>query len=199
MGCLSGLLLVLSLNGCKKNYADVPKDQDNMALLQKKSVERGQYLVASIGCMDCHSPKKMGPQGFEELPGLHLSGFPGDRPIPEPVPEALEKGWILMNHDLTAAAGPWGISFASNLTSDETGIGNWNYEQFERAIRQGKYKGMENGRMLLPPMPWQNFANLSDEDLRAIFDYLKSTKPVKNAVPAPVPPAQAGEQTASLE
>ena len=95
-------------------------------------------------------------------------------------------GWILMNEDITAAAGMWGISFAANLTSDQTGIGNWTEENFKRALKEGKYKGLEGGRMLLPPMPWQNFANIKDEDVKAIFAYLKSTKPVNNLVPQPV-------------
>lgn len=40
-------------------------------------------------------------------------------------------------------------------------------------------------------MPWQNFAEVTDEDIHAIFTYLKSTKPVANVVPAPIPPAPA--------
>ena len=61
-------------------------------------------------------------------------------------------------------------------------------EQFNKAMREGKYKGMDNTRPLLPPMPWPNFRNLSKEDMKAIFLFLKSTPPVKNVVPAPVPP-----------
>ena len=44
--------------------------------------------------------------------------------------------------------------------------------------------------LLLPPMPWFNFTNLEENDLKAIFAYLKSTKPVSNVVPAPIPPDQ---------
>lgn len=40
----------------------------------------------------------------------------------------------------------------------------------------------------LPPMPWYNVARLSDEDLSALFAYLKALPPVKNAVPGPIPP-----------
>ncbi len=96
----------------------------------------------------------------------------------------------MLTGDLTSAVGPWGVSFAANLTSDPTGIGSWTEENFKRALKEGKYKGMPGGRTLLPPMPWQNFANISDEDVSAIFAYLKSTKPVKNVVPAPIPPDQ---------
>jgi len=55
-------------------------------------------------------------------------------------------------------------------------------------MTQGNYKGLENGRMLLPPMPWPNYRHLSDEELEAIFAYLQSTRPVKNVVPAPIAP-----------
>ena len=46
---------------------------------------------------------------------------------------------------------------------------------------------MDGTRPLLPPMPWQNLVNLSDDDAKAIFTYLKSIKPVKNVVPQPQP------------
>jgi hypothetical protein len=108
----------------------------------------------------------------------------------------------MFGQHFTAAAGPWGVSFAANLTSDESGIGNWTEEQFFKAIREGKSKGMDNTRPLLPPMPWENFKNLTDDDLRAMFAYLKSTKPVRNVVPAPIPPtelANIGKQTGAAE
>jgi hypothetical protein len=92
---------------------------------------------------------------------------------------------MLSNHTATAFVGPWGISYAANLTSDESGIGAWTEAQFFKAIRQGKYKGMDNSRPLLPPMPWNVYANATDDDLKAIFAYLKSTPPVNNVVPAP--------------
>ena len=87
--------------------------------------------------------------------------------------------------DLTSAAGPWGMSFAGNITSDETGIGNWKEEQFINALRHGKWKGLDNNRSLLPPMPWVVYKNMTDEDLKAIYTYLKTTKPVHNIVPMP--------------
>jgi len=93
-----------------------------------------------------------------------------------------------MSGDLTVAIGPWGISYASNLTSSDTGLGNWSMQRFKTAIREGKLKGDSGGRMILPPMPWQNYSELTDKDLESIFHYLKSTKPVENAVPAPVAP-----------
>ena len=159
------------------------------SLDQKSLVARGEYLVTVMDCNACHSPKVMGPNGPEPDPEKLLSGYPADRPLPKVDTESL-KSWILFGQDLTSAAGPWGVSFAANLTSDATGIGNWSEAQFFKAIREGKYKGLDGGRMLLPPMPWPSFAQLNDEDLRAIFAYLKSTKPVNNVVPAPIPPTE---------
>jgi hypothetical protein len=148
-------------------------------------VKRGEYLVSVVGCDDCHSPKRMGPMGPEIIPELRLSGYPSGRPIQKADSQVVKQGWALLGYDLTSAVGPWGMSFAGNITSDETGIGNWPEENFIRALRQGKYKGMENARPLLPPMPWFAYKNMNDEDLKSIFAYLKTTRPVANVVPAP--------------
>ncbi len=95
---------------------------------------------------------------------------------------------------LTAWAGPWGVSFAVNLTPDrETGIGEWNEEMFIKAMRTGKHQGQPNGRDILPPMPWPDLKDLTDGDLKAIWAYLRSVPPVKNQVPFPLPPAQSGQ------
>lgn len=152
-------------------------------------LERGKYLVTIGGCHDCHSPKIMTEQGPVPDPSLLLSGHPGNIPLP-PSDTATAKNWILFFPMGTAAKGPWGTSFSANLTPDVTGIGNWTEQQFFNAMRKGWYKGMEGTRMLLPLMPWQGYANLTDEDLRSIFAYLKSLPPVANVVPAPIPPGQ---------
>lgn len=147
-------------------------------------VHRGQYLVTIMGCHDCHSPKKMGPHGPELDSSRLLSGHPAGIPLAQVDPKELQS-WVLFSHTATAFVGPWGTSFAANITADETGIGTWTEAQFFKAMRQGKYKGLDNSRPLLPPMPWQVYAQATDEDLKAIFAYLKSTTPVKNVVPAP--------------
>lgn len=153
-------------------------------------VNRGKYLVTSIGCDDCHSPKKMGASGPEVIADLRLSGYPSNRPFNKISTDAFSKGWMTFNQDLTSAAGPWGVTFSANITSDYTGIGAWTEAQFIKALREGKSKGLDGNRPLLPPMPWQNFRNLSDDDLKAIFAFLKTTKPVHNVVPQPVSPQQ---------
>jgi len=152
-------------------------------------VARGQYLVTVMGCHDCHSPKRMGANGPELIPELLLSGYPSDRPVMKVNPALLHDGQAVFNADLTASAGPWGMSFSANLTSDPTGIGNWTEENFKRALKEGKFKGSPGARTLLPPMPWTNFLNIADEDVHAIFMYLKSTDPVRNVVPQPIEPA----------
>jgi hypothetical protein len=88
--------------------------------------------------------------------------------------------------DLTAWAGPWGVSFAANLTPDMTGLGGWTAQQFIQTMRTGKHVGI--GRDLLPPMPWLNLEVLTDADLKALFAYLQSLKPISNQVPQPIPP-----------
>jgi hypothetical protein len=145
-------------------------------------VKRGAYLVSIMGCNDCHTPKKMGPQGPEFDTERTLSGHPADMPVAK-YDTGTAKNWILFNQMLTNYVGPWGISYSANLTPDSTGIGSWSEAQFFKAIREGKYKGLDNTRPLLPPMPWQEYRNASDEDLKAIFAYLKSNKPIKNVVP----------------
>ncbi len=151
-------------------------------------VKRGEYLVQVMGCDDCHSPKKMGAQGPEVDQELRLSGYPSSRPLPPIDKKNLSNGWMLFTGDLTAAIGPWGMSFSANISSDSTGIGNWTITQFKKALREGKLKGLDNSRPILPPMPWQDFRHLKDDDVEAIFAYLKTTKPVKNVPPAPKAP-----------
>ncbi len=82
------------------------------------------------------------------------------------------------------------MSFALNLTPDvETGIGEWTEEAFIAAMRTGKHQGQPNGRAILPPMPWPNLATAIDNDLKAIWEYLRTIPAIKNQVPLPVPPA----------
>jgi hypothetical protein len=186
---ISTLLLIVTaimVSGCKntpKSVVPVTVEPTKEQLIQK-----GEYLVTIMGCNDCHSPKQMGPQGPALIPETMLSGYPSSRPLLKADAKILKLGWMLMNEDLTTAVGPWGESFSANITSDQTGIGNWTIDMFKRAFTQGKYMGQEGGRMLLPPMPWTSFVNIKEEDLQAIFTYLQSTKAVKNVVPLPIAP-----------
>ena len=156
-------------------------------------VARGAYLVNLGGCNDCHSPKVFTPEGIP-MPDESklLSGHPAGSSLPETDPRVFKPGHgYYMSSGLTAFIGPWGTSYAANLTPDEqTGIGLWTEDVFIKAIRTGKHMG--DGRPILPPMPWPGLASVNDDDLKAMFAYLKSLPLIKNAVPAPVPPPAAG-------
>ncbi len=165
-----------------------PKTSAMKKITHEQQVEKGKYLVEIMGCNDCHSPKIMSDHGPVPDPNRLLSGHPATENLAKVDDPKILQNYALFNMGLTAAVGPWGTSFAANLTPDESGLGNWTIENFEKSLREGKFKGMENGRMLLPPMPWQNLQNLSKDDLVAIWAYLKSIPPVKNVVPAPKPP-----------
>lgn len=156
---------------------------------QSKQVQRGEYLLKITGCHDCHTPLTMGPQGPMPDMTKALIGHPEGMQMPPP--PAGVGPWIAAGAATnTAWAGPWGVSYTANLTPDkETGLGNWTEQQFIQAMRTGKHLGQ--GRPILPPMPWQNLAAMTDEDIKALFAYLKSLAPVKNKVPEPTPPAGA--------
>ena len=155
-------------------------------------VARGGYLVTIGGCNDCHTPLKMGPKGPEPDMARLLSGHPESFPIAGGA-AAPSTAWLMtMAASGTAFSGPWGVSFAANLTPDDnTGLGIWTEEMFIKTIRSGKHWGV--ARPILPPMPWQNYAQATDEDLKSIYAYLRTVKPIKNQVPdavlAPPPPA----------
>ena len=174
---------------------NTPKPKSPAAM--KKQIERGSYLVHGGGCNDCHSPKIFTPQGPIPDTTKLLSGHPAESKLPE-IPKGVlgPQGWgALVSGDLTAWVGPWGTSFTRNLTPDTaTGIGSWTEDIFIKAIRTGKDMG--EGRDILPPMPWPEYRNLTDDDLRAIFAYLMSLPPVENAVPDPISPT--GEQLPTL-
>ncbi len=156
-----------------------------------QQVVRGKYLVQATGCSDCHSPKIMTAHGPVDDTTRLLSGHPAAMPLFSVDTVVLHGAWIQAALDLTAWAGPWGVSYSANLTPDQkTGLGGWTEDIFLRTIRTGKYHGVSEGRNLLPPMPWQNFRNMTDEDLGAIFAYLQSIPAIANEVPAPLPPNQ---------
>ena len=143
-------------------------------------VERGRYLVTLGVCHDCHTPK--GPDARPRLDRL-LSGHPEGEPPAPAIP-----GAISASLTATSFTGPWGTSFARNLTPDSaTGIGTWTEAYFIKVLRTG-IRG--NGAPLRPLMPWEWYRQLTDDDLKAIFAYLRTLPPISNAVPEDLPPAQ---------
>lgn len=183
MVCLVAIFLIACHD--KKNSE---AETIETTVASQNNLERGKYLVDALGCADCHTPKKMTAQGPIHDMDKYLMGFDGSQSLP-PVPENVPIGpWVLFAGDLTAAVGPWGTSYAGNLTPHETGIGNWSLEQFKKALREAKFKGLDDSRPIMPPMP-KHYAYLTDEDITAIFEYLKTIKPIDNVVPAYQPPS----------
>lgn len=150
------------------------------AVADRSRVARGEYLVSVGLCHDCHTPKNAGGElmGDRLLSG-HVAGSW------EPPP--WDGRSVIFAGDLTAAVGPWGTAFGKNLTPDpETGLGKWTPEDFAQAIRGGT---RPDGTVLKPVMPWIMLRALTDEDLGAVWAYLRTISPVRNPVPADRPPA----------
>jgi cytochrome c553 len=174
---VAGFVAVLLL-AAVSSTADTRKSSS----AKRSRIERGRYLVLTSACDDCHTPK-LDAQGTFDLQ-RRLSG----RPVTT-MPPSQAEGEIRVSLDLTAWSGPWGMSFAANLTPDpETGIGTrYTEAAFLQTMRTGK---KPEGEPLLPPMPWPVYRNMTDEDLKSIYAYLRTLQPIRNAVrtAVPVPP-----------
>lgn len=159
-----------------------------------EKVERGKYLVTIAGCNDCHTPLKMGPAGPEPDISRMLSGHPETMDLP-PAPTLPAGPWLVtVAATNTAWSGPWGVSYTANLTPDsETGLGKWTLRNFMDTLRTGRHMG--RGRAILPPMPIPMYKHFTDQDMDAIFTYLRSIPAVKNRVPEPLPPVASTAST----
>lgn len=153
----------------------------------KARVERGRYIVHTSGCADCHTPMKMGPNGPEPDASMAFAGHPAGMALP-PAPKLPPGPWVFVGSGtMTAWAGPWGTSYTANLTPDkETGLGAWTEQNFLDTLRNGRHMG--KGRPLLPPMPLLPMQHATDDDLKAMYAYFMSLKPIRNKVPDPLPP-----------
>lgn len=178
LAALTGLIVLGGALACR---------QVQRPLTQEQKVARGRYLVSVIGCSDCHTPMKMGEKGPEPDMSMFLAGHPEKV---GKLPRSKAQGpWLWAGSaSNTAFSGPWGTTYAINLTPDkQTGMGVWTEDLFIKAMREGKHFG--TSRPIMPPMPWQDFRNMTDEDLSAVFAYLQSVPPVVNKVPDYEPPA----------
>ncbi|MEJ2004057.1 MAG: c-type cytochrome [Cyclobacteriaceae bacterium] len=181
------IVLAGILTGCNKPVKTAQAAISEMT--DQDYILEGKKLVLIGGCTDCHSPKTFdnGIMGTDE--SRFLAGHPQDSPLPPIDTKSLEPGnWLSFSPDLTAFIGPWGMSYARNLTPHETGIKGWTLDVFIKAMRTGKHMGVEQGRPIMPPMPWEIVGELPDEDLKAIYFYLMSIPPVDNRVPDPLSP-----------
>lgn len=182
--CLGGLLAALAAP------AQAGGDMASGKASGKEAIKRGAYLVAFGGCADCHTPFKMGPNGPERDFARGLSGHPEGLSLsPPPQLDGPDWNWA-GSASMTAFKGPWGVSYASNLTPDrETGIGAWTVKDFIGVMQGGKHPG--SARPIMPPMPWQALAQLKERDLKAIYAYLMAQPAVKNKVAEYQPPVAA--------
>ena len=176
--------LAIALAGCNQPQAPAPATPAAPALSQ---VERGKNLVIGGGCHDCHTPKKLTDKGPEADMDRMLSGHPESEKVTAPFKGPKSQWEVHTNFHLTAWSGAWGVSYAANLTPDQnTGLGIWTEDMFVKALQQGKHMG--TSRQILPPMPWNWYGQLPEEDLKAMFAYLKSIPAIANKVPVPLGP-----------
>ncbi|MPZ77704.1 MAG: c-type cytochrome [Deltaproteobacteria bacterium] len=142
---------------------------------QTSYLERGHYLVNYLGhCAGCHTP--LGPNGQSDM-SLFLSGVP-----------AKFAGAKAGPPQIAGFAGPRGARvYAKNLTPDsETGIGRWTEDQFVHTFKHGiRPDGI---KYAVSPMEWNVYANMKEEDVRAMYRYLRTVKPISNKAPANIPP-----------
>ena len=147
----------------KKTFQPLPPVAHVPEPDKSDAIGYGKYLVTVGHCDLCHTPTD--EQG-NPIPGME---FAGGAPL----------------------IGPWGpdpkkmITVASlNLTPDPSGISYFDEKMFIEVIRTGTVKA----RRLSNVMPWPYFRNLSDDDLKAIFAYLRTLKPVQHRVDNTEPP-----------
>jgi hypothetical protein len=185
---VAGLTCVLATAaGCDRaeattSAAKTPTTADRVA--------RGKYIVNTAGCNDCHTPWKMGEKGPEPDLTRFLSGHPEKLRMPK---VDLPPGHWMGAPYMTEFQGPWGKTYAMNLTPDvNTGIGIWTEDMFLRAIREGRHMGQS--RPIMPPMPWTVYRNLTDEDLKSVYAFLRTIPAVHNRVPEYEPPCDPNEK-----
>ena len=124
----TGIILALLIQCTEKKAEVSSRDEqpDPVPTTQfsgfDSQVAYGEHLVLIGGCNDCHTPKKLTPEGAIHLDtALWLSGHPAEMPSFEVNHKEMQSKGLIVTQDLTEWVGPWGISFAANLTPDETG------------------------------------------------------------------------------
>jgi hypothetical protein len=170
--------LLIGLGGCQVGAERT--GEKTAAAPAVDPVARGKYLVSITACSDCHTPMMMTAEGPRPDMTKMLSGHSAGMVMPPP-PKP-EGPWVWFGAGTnTAYAGPWGVSYAINLTPSSSGLAAWNEDMFVKAIRTGKHMG--TSRPILPPMPVPAYSNMTDEDLKAVWAYLQTVPPIDNLVP----------------
>ena len=139
-----------------------------------------------MGCHDCHTPMKIGPNGPEQDMARAPQRPPGERR--GAAGANLPAGYLaVIGATFTSFSGPWGTSFTRNLTPDkETGLGDWTVEEFIATMKTGRERG--KGRPGAAADAGAEPRALSDQDIRSLFAYLQSLPPIKNRMPQPIEP-----------
>jgi hypothetical protein len=170
-------------------FAKTAKPAKDAKPAKEDPVARGRYLVSFGGCNDCHTPLVFNKDLGMPVPDMSrlLSGHPvGGLESQAKLDPKTDLAFI--SADFTTFKLPFGTVYTANLTPDkETGLGNWTEEMFVNAIRKGLHMGAE-GRPILPPMPWRDLRNLTDDDLKAVFAFLRTIPAVHNPVSDPKVP-----------
>ena len=137
---------------------------------QAELIARGRYIATAIQGCGCHTREKSDGSKDENW---RYAGSPNPAPRFGPPANA---GW---------SSPRWKKIYARNITPDpDTGIGKWTEADFIRALRTGI---TPDGRVLDTQMPWNAFQKITDRDLKSLWAYLKTIKPVKNMPPQNIP------------
>ncbi|HEU4889541.1 MAG TPA: diheme cytochrome c-553, partial [Thermoanaerobaculia bacterium] len=150
-GAMVSLTVVATSYGSRPARGADLKAVQQAEQIRREQVQRGEYLVTIGGCNDCHTPWIMGKEGHP-VPDMSraLSGHPRQFKIEKQARLEGDRWGFAGAATNTAFSGPWGVSFAANLTPDRnTGIGIWTPEIFRNTIRNGRHWGV--ARPLLPP------------------------------------------------
>ena len=183
--CLTFLLALAASRrtAAKSSAPPVGESKSERSTSQQERVERGRYLATIGSCNDCHTPWKLDPEIGLPLPDMSrmFSGHPEG--APDPASDYKGRDMAIIGPTFTSFRFPFGVTYSANLTPDPTtGLGNWTEDMFVSALRKGKHMGGE-GRTIMPPMPWPLIGQMTDEDLKSVFTYLKSIPAIKNDVP----------------
>ena len=129
---------------------------------EKNKVEYGAYLAGPVAhCTLCHTA--WGDEGKDIMKFFfNPPDYKGLMKLP-----GLGQGGMKME-------GPWGMSIAANITSHPTALGRYTDEEIKKMITDGIHP---SGMKLMPPMPYENYALMTDEDLDAIIAYLRTIPP----------------------
>jgi cytochrome c553 len=167
---LGAVTLVGAACALNSSQETIPADWE-----QASYIERGSYLVNHLGhCVGCHTP--LGPNDQSDM-SLYLSGVP-----------AKYAGTKVGRSQVAGFPGPRGARFyAKNLTPDaETGLGRWTEEQFVQTFKHGVRP--DGIKYAISPMEWNIYANMKEEDVRAMYRYLRTIKVIPNKAPENIPP-----------